>query len=42
MRHTAIICLLLAGAALPALAEESPIANTWIDQVARTGPRAVG
>lgn len=40
MRHTAIICLLLAGSALPALAEESPIANTWIDQVARTGAAA--
>jgi hypothetical protein len=40
MRHTAIICLLLAGSAIPALAGDSPIANTWIDQVSRSGPAA--
>jgi hypothetical protein len=40
MRHTAIICLLLAGSAMPAFAEDSPIASTWIDQVARTGATA--
>ena len=38
MRHTAIICLLLAATAVPALAEDSPIAGTWMDQVSRSGP----
>ena len=40
MRRTAIICLLLAASAVSVLAEESPIAGTWIDQVSRSGPAA--
>jgi hypothetical protein len=40
MRHTTIICLLLAASAAPVLAEDSPIAHTWIDQVSRSGPAA--
>ena len=35
--RTAIVCLLLAASAAPVLAEDSPIANTWIDQVSRSG-----
>lgn len=40
MRRTSTICLLLAASAVPALAEDSPIANTWMDQVSRSGPAA--
>lgn len=36
----AAACLIIAVSALPALAEESPIAGTWIDQVSRSGPSA--
>ena len=33
-------CLLLTTAIIPVMAEESPIAHTWIDSVSRGGPAA--
>lgn len=38
--RVAIACLLLATAIVPAMAEDSPIAGTWIDSVSRSGPSA--
>ena len=38
--RVAIACLLLTTAILPAMAEESPIAHTWLDSVSRGGPAA--
>lgn len=35
-----IACLLLTTAIVPAMAEDSPIAGTWMDQVSRSGPAA--
>jgi hypothetical protein len=36
----AAACLLIAVSTMPALAEDSPLAGTWIDQVARSGVAA--
>ncbi|WP_299748048.1 hypothetical protein [Devosia sp.] len=38
--HIAVTCLLLTTAIVPAFAEDSPIAGTWIDSVSRSGPDA--